>query len=74
MSEKDFVVAPIGDGRWYVKREGAPRPSAYLSSEIAALAFGRELARSWRSAVRIRGADGTVRSTESFGENSRATA
>jgi len=74
MAEKDFVVAPIGDGRWYVKREGASRPSAYLTSELAALALGRDLARSWRSDVRVRGADGRVLSSESFSGDLHASA
>lgn len=68
MAKKDYHVVPQ-DGRWAVKREGASRASSVHDTQTDAAAAGRELAKSNQTELVIHRRDGTIRDSDSYGND-----
>lgn len=65
---RNYSVAPHARG-WEVRRDGASRASSIYASKSEALAAGRELARARRGELRIKGQDGRIQNSSSYGRD-----
>ena len=68
MSKKDYHVVPDGEG-WAVKREGAQRASSLHDTQREAIQQGREFAQHQRTELVIHRRDGTIRDSDSYGND-----
>lgn len=66
--KKDVYVVRK-EGNWAVTRPNAERVSGIFPTQKDAKAFGRELAMSSRSELRIQGRDGKFRECNSYGND-----
>lgn len=69
MSEnKNYSVGPHDDG-WQVKRDGADRASSVHDKKADAIDAGRDLAKQSGGELRIKGADGKIQNSNSYGND-----
>jgi hypothetical protein len=61
-------VTRRGEG-WAVVRDGAQRANQLFEIQREAIAYGRDLARGEQTELRIQGADGRWRDSDSFGND-----
>jgi hypothetical protein len=66
---KDVTVAPHGDGRWSVTRQGNSRASNVHDIKSDAVKIGREYAKQESSELIIKGENGRVQSKDSHGHD-----
>ena len=69
MSKRDYHVTPHGQDKWQVRREGAERASSVHPTQTEAAERGRELARQERVELLIHRRDGTIRDSDSYGND-----
>ncbi|AZO68715.1 MULTISPECIES: DUF2188 domain-containing protein [unclassified Mesorhizobium] len=65
---KNYWTTKRGDG-WAVKKEGASRASSVHSTQAEAWSETRRLARGAQSEALLQGADGKIRSRNSYGSD-----
>ncbi|TIM09615.1 DUF2188 domain-containing protein [Mesorhizobium sp.] len=65
---KNYWTTKRGDG-WAVKKEGASRASSVHSTQADAWSETRRLARGAQSEALLQGADGKIRSRNSYGSD-----
>ena len=68
MANKNYSVQPSGDG-WEVRRDGAQRASAHTDTKAEALERGRDLAKASEGELRIKGLDGRIQNSNSYGND-----
>lgn len=68
MARKNYSVGPHDDG-WQVKRDGASRASDVFSTKDKALDRGRDLAKESGGELRIKGRDGRIQDSDSYGND-----
>lgn len=68
MAKNDYSIGPHRDG-WQVRRDGAERASAVFGTKADALKRGRELAKGSEGELRIKGRDGRIQDSDSFGND-----
>lgn len=66
--KRDFHVVPHGND-WAVKKEGSSRASSVHPTQKAAIDRGREAARRDKAELVIHRKDGTIRDSDSFGND-----
>lgn len=66
MSKKNYSVGPHQDG-WQVKRDGASRASGVFDTKQEAQNRGRELAKETGGELRIKGQDGRIQNSNTYG-------
>ncbi len=70
MSEKDDIhVVPHPDGGWATKKEGAERVGSRHPTQEEAIKRAREQAKRERVEVVIHRRDGTIRDSDSYGND-----
>ena len=65
-------VEPRPDGRWAAQRDGSSRASSLHSTQKAAEAAARAIARREKTDVVIKGRDGTIQRRDSYGDDPRS--
>lgn len=65
-SSKNYSVGPHPDG-WQVKRDGAERASSVHDKKSDAVDAGRELAKASGGELRIKGQDGRIQNSNTYG-------
>lgn len=68
MAKKNYSVGPHKDG-WQVRRDGAQRASEVLPTKDKAVERGRELAKESGGELRIKGRDGRIQDSDSYGND-----
>ena len=68
MAKKDIHVVPHPDG-WATKREGASRAGVVTDTQAQAIERAREQARRQQVEVVIHRKDGTIRDSDSYGND-----
>ena len=68
MAKKDIHVVPHPDG-WATKREGASRAGVVTDTQAQAIERAREQARCQQVEVVIHRKDGTIRDSDSYGND-----
>ena len=68
MAKKDVHVVPHPDG-WATKREGASRAGVVTDTQAQAIERAREQARRQQVEVVIHRKDGTIRDSDSYGND-----
>lgn len=68
MSKNNYSVGPHDDG-WQVKRDGADRASSVHDKKSDAVDAGRDLAQKSGGELRIKGADGKIQNSNSYGND-----
>jgi len=68
MSKKDVNVVPPKAG-WATKTEGSGRAGTVHDTQAEAIERGREQAKRERSELRIHRKDGTIRDSDSYGND-----
>ncbi len=68
MAKKDIHVVPR-EGGWAVRREGATRDSSHHDRKSDATEAARDTARRERLEVVIRGKDGKIQDSDSYGKD-----
>ncbi|RFP76051.1 DUF2188 domain-containing protein [Hydrogenophaga borbori] len=68
MTKKDIHVVPHKDG-WATKTEGASRAGVVVNTQKAAIERAREQAKRERAEVVIHRKDGTIRDSDSYGND-----
>jgi len=68
MAKRDYHVVPSGN-QWAVKREGAQRASSLHDTQGDAIQTGRDLARDQHTELVIHRPDGTIRDSNSYGND-----
>ena len=68
MSKKNVHVVPHKDG-WATKTEGSDRAGSVHDTQGEAIERGREQAKRERSELRIHRKDGTIRDSDSYGND-----
>jgi hypothetical protein len=58
-------------GKWAVRPEGAPEPTAIHETQAAAIAEAREIARREKSELLVHGRDGQIQFRDSYGHDPR---
>lgn len=66
---RNYSVGPHRDGGWQVKRDGAERASSTHDKKADAIERGRELARKAEGELRIKGKDGKIQDSDSYGKD-----
>lgn len=66
--KKNYSVGPHDDG-WSVKRDGTSRASGVFDTKAEAVERGRELARESQGELRIKGKDGRIQDSDSYGND-----
>ncbi|CAG9170368.1 DUF2188 domain-containing protein [Cupriavidus pinatubonensis] len=69
MTKKDIHVVPHKDGGWATKKEGAQRAGVVVDTQKAAIDRAREQAKRDRVEVVIHRKDGTIRDSDSYGND-----
>lgn len=67
--KNDQHVTPHPDGGWQVKREGAERAGSRHTTQADAINTARERAKRDRTEVVIHRPDGTIRDSDSYGND-----
>lgn len=70
MTKKDIHVVPHKEG-WATKKEGAQRAGAVVDTQKAAIERAQEQAKRERVEVVIHRKDGTIRDSDSYGNDPR---
>jgi hypothetical protein len=70
MAKRGQHVVPSGDGGWAVRKAGSPRTSGTFSTQRAAIAKARSIAKNQRTELYIHGRNGKIRSRSSYGSDS----
>lgn len=65
----DQHVVPHPEGGWAVRREGSDRVTSRHPTQSDAIDAGREIARNQRSELVIHRRDGTIRDSDSYGND-----
>jgi len=68
-SAKNYSVHPAKNGGWEVKRDGAARASFRAATKPEAIARGRVLAERAKGELRLKGRDGQIRESWSYGND-----
>ncbi len=63
---KNYSVGPHDDG-WQVKRDGAERASSVHDTKMDVVQVGRELAKASVGELRIKGQDGRIQNSNTYG-------
>lgn len=66
---KRIEVGPHGDGRWHRKTQGADRAGSVHDTKAEAERVGREQAKRERAEFVIRGRDGKIQDSDSYGND-----
>jgi Uncharacterized protein conserved in bacteria (DUF2188) len=69
MSKKSNVHVVPREKAWAVVREGSPRASAVTATQKESIAVARKIAKEGRGELSIHGADGKIRSKDSYGND-----
>lgn len=67
--KRNYSVGPHPDGGWQVKRDGADRASSTHDRKADAVGRGRDLARRSEGELRIKGKDGRIQDSDSYGRD-----
>jgi len=67
-NSNDYSVQPHDDG-WEVKRDGASRASSVHDIKADAVDAGRDLAQKSGGELRIKGQDGQIQNSNSYGND-----
>ena len=65
-------VEPRPDGRWAAQRDGSSRASSLHKTQKAAEAAARAIARRDKTEVVVKGRDGKIQRTDSYGNDPRS--
>jgi hypothetical protein len=68
MSKRNQHVVPHEEG-WAVRSAGSQRATSLHSTQGAAIAAGRDIARNQHSELVVHGRDGRIRERDSFGND-----
>lgn len=68
MARKNYSVGPHDSG-WQVRRDGAQRASDVFARKSDAVDRGRELAKESHGELRIKGQDGKIQDSDSYGND-----
>jgi len=63
---KNYSVGPHDDG-WQVRRDGAERASSVHDTKSEAVQAGKELAKGTGGELRIKGQDGRIQNSNTYG-------
>lgn len=63
---KNYSVEPREDG-WAVQRDGSQRASSLHEKKSDAIAAGKELAKTSQGELRIKGKDGKIQNSNTYG-------
>lgn len=69
MSSKNYHVVPGKTGGWDVRREGAGRAASHHDTQSDAIDTGKGLAQNTGGELRIHRPDGTIRDSDSYGND-----
>ena len=69
MSKESYHVVPNPNGGWSVRKRGAERASKLFEKKEDAIRFGRDLSKSRGIDLFVHGRDGTIRATDSYGQD-----
>ena len=70
MSKNSQHIVKDTKGGWSVKKGGAIKATRHFATQQEAIVKGREIARNQSADLYIHGADGRIRSKDSYGKNS----
>ena len=69
MSKKPVIVGPSGTGRWTIKSNGSSEPVSTHQKQSTAIEKAEKIAREQKTELIVRGRDGTIRSKDSYGND-----